>query len=430
MAFEKVLYRNLHLERLYDMDVYLSSDGYHGLAAALERKPDEVIEEVKASGLRGRGGAGFPTGVKWGFLPKVTDKPKYLCVNADEGEPGTFKDRELMEKDPHSLLEGMIIAGYALGVHKAFLYIRGEYHLAIERCQKAIDQLYARGYLGSNVCGKGFALDIIIHKGAGAYICGEETALINSIEGKRGEPRLKPPFPATSGLWACPTVVNNVETLCAVPWILAYGAKRYREFGTEKSPGTKIFSVSGCVSKPGNYELPLGTPFKVLLEDYCGGVWKGKKLKGVIPGGSSVPLLSAAECEDLNLDYESVQARGSLLGCGAVIVYDEDVCVVEASLRLAEFYAHESCGQCAPCREGTHWLAQILERIEHGQGRPEDLPAIEALLPHMKGMTICVLADSAAAVVESTLKKFRNEYEAHIKHKGCPHKKEKVFAYA
>lgn len=430
MAFEKVLFRNHHLNNLHTLDGYLAADGFRGLQTALNMKPDEVIEEVKVSGVRGRGGAGFPCGVKWGFIPKVTDKPKYMCINADEGEPGTFKDRELMVKDPFSLLEGMMIGCYAMGMHKAFLYIRGEYFDAIAACQKAIDELYARNYLGANMLGKGFALDIIIHKGAGAYICGEETALINSIEGKRGEPRLKPPFPAVSGLWGCPTVVNNVETVCNVPYILTYGAKKFREFGTEKSPGTKIFSISGCVNKPGNYELPLGTPWEVLLNECAGGVLGGKKLKGVIPGGSSVPILTAAEMAGLPLDYESVQAKGSLLGCGAVLVYDEDACVVEASARLVEFYAHESCGQCAPCREGTRWMAQILERIEHGEGKAEDMVALDRIFPNMKGMTICVLADSAAAVVESTLRKFRSEYESHIQNGGCPHKINKVLTHA
>ncbi len=397
------------------LETYVERGGYGALKKAFEMGPDAVIDEVKASGLRGRGGAGFPAGVKWSFMPKEPTRPHYLLCNADESEPGTFKDRELMRWDPHQLIEGVLIAAYAIRAKQAYIYCRGEFFETTQILAKALEDAYAGGYVGKDILGSGVDIDVTIHLGAGAYICGEETALMNSLEGRRGQPRVKPPFPAAVGAFGMPTTINNVETLSAVPHIVSNGGAWYRQWGTERSTGTKLFCVSGHVNKPGNYELPLGFPLMDLIEDVCGGMTNGKALKAVIPGGSSVPILTAAECKGVNLDYESVQAAGSMLGCAAVIVMDEDTHIVKQVRRIVDFYAHESCGQCTPCREGTAWLAKILRRIEDGKGAEEDLDTLLSVSRHMTGTTICVLSDSAAAPVVSSIQKFKDEYLALIR---------------
>ena len=388
---------------------------YEGLRRALEMTPEQLIDLVKASGLRGRGGAGFPTGVKWSFMPKEKKKAHYLCCNADESEPGTFKDRELMRWDPHQLIEGCLIACHAIRAEHAYIYCRGEFFEASQVLAKAVEDAYAGGFCGENVMGYGQKIDVTVHVGAGAYICGEETGLMNSLEGRRGQPRVKPPFPAAVGVFGMPTTVNNVETLCAVPHIVLNGAQWYRQWGSEKSPGTKLFCVSGHVAKPGNYELPLGFPMMDLINDVCGGMAGGRKLKAVIPGGSSVPLLNAEECERCALDYEGVAAVGSMLGCASVIVMDETADIVKQVRRMAQFYAHESCGQCTPCREGSSWVTKILRRIEDGRGTEEDLDTLMEITTQMVGTTICVLSDSVAAPVQSSIQKFRGEYLALIR---------------
>lgn len=399
---------------------YLKQGGYQGLAKALrEFRPEEVIEIVKKSGLRGRGGAGFPAGVKWGFVPKDGSRPRYLCCNADEGEPGTFKDRQLMERDPHQLIEGIIISSYAIGAKMAFIYIRGEFVRAARILERALEEAYSQGYLGKNILENGYDLDIQIHRGAGAYICGEETALLESLEGKRGNPRLKPPFPASVGLYGYPTVINNVETLCNIPHIINRGPEWFASIGTPKSTGTKIFSISGHVERPGNYELPMGTPLRELIYQYAGGIRGGHALKAIIPGGSSTPVLTPDKL-DVPLDFESVAAAGSMLGSGAVIVMDNTTCMVKVALILSRFYHHESCGQCTPCREGTAWMHKILKRIEEGRGRMEDLDLLLDICDNMKGKTICPLSDAAAMPVESYIQNFRGEFEDHIREEGCP----------
>jgi len=412
---EKILTKNFGLKDSHTLAVYESTGGYGSLKKLFATEPKQVIEEVKQSGLRGRGGAGFPTGMKWSFVPVDSPKPKYLCVNADESEPGTFKDRYIMELDPHRLLEGIIICCYAIRSHVAYIYIRGEFVFPYHRLEAAVQEAYAKGYLGKNILGKGYDLDIYVHRGAGAYICGEETALMESLEGKRGMPRLKPPFPATVGLFGCPTVINNVETIAALPYILENGALAYRKYGTEKSPGTKMFSVSGHVNRPGNYEIPLGYPLKNLILEDCGGIAGGRKLKAVIPGGSSVPVLTAEEAMAATLDYEDLVAKGSMLGSGGVIVMDETVCMVKALTNLAHFYSHESCGQCSPCREGTGWSHKVLKKIVAGEGRTEDIDLLQRIADNMAGKTICVLADALAMPIWSYLKKFRHEFESYIK---------------
>lgn len=399
---------------------YQKVGGYEGLERALKMKPTEVIEEVKNSGLRGRGGAGFPAGLKWSFVPQNTGKPIYLCVNADESEPGTFKDRDILELDPHKVIEGTIIASYAINCHLAFIYIRGEFLDGYERLVDAIAEAKKANLLGKNILGSGYSLDILVHRGAGAYICGEETGLIESLEGKKGQPRLKPPFPAVVGAFQCPTVVNNVETLAAVPYVICHGAKGYRKFGTEKSPGTKVFSASGFVNKPGSYEIELGYPFAKFLEKELGGMLPGSKMKGLIPGGSSTPILKPEECEGLNLDYESIASKGSMLGSGGLIVYDESVCIVKASWILSAFYAGESCGQCTPCREGTGWSHKVLTHIYQGKGRTQDLDLLLRMCNGMQGHTICVLADALAMPLRSYLQKFRGEFEDYINQKKMP----------
>jgi NADH-quinone oxidoreductase subunit F len=388
---------------------------YEGLRKALEMTPEQVVDLVKASGLRGRGGAGFPTGLKWSFMPKEKKKRHYLCCNADESEPGTFKDRELMRWDPHQLIEGCLIACHAIRAEHAYIYCRGEFFEASSVLAKAVEDAYAGGFVGQNLMGSGQTIDVTVHVGAGAYICGEETGLMNSLEGRRGQPRVKPPFPAAVGAFGMPTTVNNVETLCAVPHIVQNGAQWYRQWGSEKSPGTKLFCVSGHVAKPGNYELPLGFPMMELINDVCGGMAGGRRLKAVIPGGSSVPLLSAEECERCSLDYEGVAACGSMLGCASVIVMDETADIVKQVRRMAQFYAHESCGQCTPCREGSSWVTKILQRIEDGKGTEEDLDTLMEITTQMVGTTICVLSDSVAAPVQSSINKFRGEYLALIR---------------
>jgi NADH-quinone oxidoreductase subunit F len=386
--------------------------------AIKEYQPDELIELVKKSGLRGRGGAGFPTGMKWSFVPKNLPKPTYLVCNADESEPGTFKDRLLIERTPHQIIAGMIIASHALRVRTAFIYIRGEMILGARRMQEAIDEAYAAGGLGKNLLGTGMDLDIILFVGAGAYICGEETALLESLEGKRGQPRLKPPFPATVGLYGCPTVINNVETLCNLPHIVAHGAEWYTSMGTEKSPGPRLFSVSGHVRRRGVYELPMGVPLRELIFEHAGGIRDGHRFKAVIPGGSSVPVLGEQHL-DVGMDFESLQQAGSLLGSAGVIVMDETTCMVSAALNLLHFYWHESCGKCTPCREGTGWFVKTLHRIEDGHGRLEDIDLLLDVSDNIKGKTFCPFGDAAVTPVESMIKLFRADFEQHIVQRRC-----------
>jgi NADH-quinone oxidoreductase subunit F len=381
--------------------------------------PSDVIGVVDASGLRGRGGAGFPTGRKWSFIPKDSPKARYVVCNCDEGEPGTFHDREIMELDPHSVLEGIAIASYAIGGTKAFAYIRGEMTLAYERMSQALADATAHGYLGEKIFGSGYSIDIVLHRGAGAYICGEETALLESLEGYRGMPRPRPPFPAIEGLYASPTVVNNTQTLASVPPIVVNGPEWFRQWGTERSPGTMVFSVSGAVNRPGNYEIPLGMPARDVLEIAGGVTAERGGLKAFTPGGSSTPLLTEAHL-DTPMDFESIQAAGSILGTGAVIVIPRDYCIVRAVLRWMEFYEHESCGKCTPCREGTYWLSHVLRRIETGHGRSEDLALLDDVADNILGKVLCGLGDGAASPVQSSIKYFRDEYEAHVRHRGCP----------
>jgi NADH-quinone oxidoreductase subunit F len=419
MSTPKIISSRFDVKNNHLLATYAQQGGYSSLAKVFAMKPDDVTEEVKKSGLRGRGGAGFPTGMKWTFVPKNNDKPKYLCVNADEGEPGTFKDRLILEFDPHALVEGIIICCYAVGIHTAYVYIRGEYDVQIARFSAAVREAYENGYLGKNVKGSnGFALDIVVHRGAGAYICGEETGLIESLEGKKGQPRPTPPFPAVIGVFGCPTVVNNVETISALPWILNNGADAYAAIGTEKSKGTMLFSISGMVERPGVYEGAFGVNLWEFIEQCTGGVKDGKRLKAVIPGGSSSAILTADEARSTKLDYESLAAAGTMLGSGAIMVLDEDTCIVKMLEVCLRFYAHESCGQCPPCREGTYWLYEIVHRIREGKGRPEDIDLMLSICPDMMGRTVCVLADSAAIPAASYIKKFRHEFEAYIKRAG------------
>ncbi len=401
------------------IDRYVQTGGYEGLRKALTMSPENVIEEVKSSGLRGRGGAGFPTGVKWSFVPQDTGKPTYLVVNFDESEPGTFNNRELVERDPHQFLEGAIIAAYAVRCRTAFVYVRGEFLEPGRILERAVAEAYDRGFLGRDILGSGYDLDVVLHRGAGAYICGEETGLLESLEGFRGQPRQRPPFPAVEGLYASPTAINNVETLANVPHILVRGAPWFASIGTEKSYGTKIFSVSGKVERPGNYEVPMGTPARVVIEEHAGGVLDGKRLKAWTPGGSSTPFLTA-EHLDTPLDFESIAAAGSLLGTGAMIVTDERDCMVEATRRLMVFYAHESCGKCTTCREGTWWALRVLTRIEDGLGRAEDLDLLENLCGNMLFRGFCPLVDGAVSPVSSSLLHFRDEYAAHVLERRCP----------
>ncbi|MEO8634479.1 MAG: NADH-quinone oxidoreductase subunit NuoF [Gemmatimonadales bacterium] len=397
-------------------DGWTKRGGYEGLRKALGMTREQVVEEVKASGLRGRGGAGFPTGLKWSFMPKDVTKPHYLVCNADESEPGTFKDREILRWTPHQLLEGCAIGAHAIGAERIYIYVRGEFTVEHKILTAAVEEAYKNGALGEDVFGSGRRIDVVVHRGAGAYICGEETAMMNSIEGKRGNPRIKPPFPAVAGLWASPTTINNVETLAAAVHILQRGATWYKGLclGNPKSTGTKLISVCGHVQRPGNYEITMGTPMTDLIFEMAGGMRPGRTLKAVIPGGSSVPIMTAEEIQGCQMDYEGIVAKGSMLGSGGMIVMDDSTDIVYQVMRLAKFYAHESCAQCTQCREGTAWTTRILERILAGHGKPEDLELLLDLADNMTGKTICVLSDSCAAPVVSAIKKFRGEFEAYL----------------
>ncbi len=400
------------------LDTYRATDGYQAIERALrEMTPEAVIEELKKSNLRGRGGAGFPTGMKWSFVPKQTDKPKYILCNADESEPGTCKDRPLMELDPHQLIEGMLLAGYAVNAHRGYIYIRGEYRYVLDIVDRAIEEAYKAGYLGDKVLGSDFSFELCTHTGAGAYECGEESALMESLEGKRGYPRIRPPFPAVVGLYGCPTVINNVESLSSVPAILRMGGEAYAALGTPKNGGTRLFCVSGHVHRPGLYEVPMGYNLMKLIE-MAGGMADGRKLKAVVPGGSSTPLLTAAEC-DIPMDFDSLAKAGSMLGSGAVVVVGEGTCMVDFARRIMKFYAHESCGWCIPCREGTAWLRQLLDRFHNGGGRSDDIPLIGELSKNMLGRTFCPLGDAAAMPTMSIVKKWRHEFEEHLNGR-CP----------
>jgi NADH-quinone oxidoreductase subunit F len=402
------------------LDEYRQAGGYKTLEQFLcQKKPGDMIEEVKKSGLRGRGGAGFPTGLKWSFLPKGVDKPVYLVCNADESEPGTFKDRVIMEKDPHMLLEGIVLSAFAINSHVCYIYIRGEFAHVAKALEQALAEARAANLVGKNILGRGFDVDIWVHRGAGAYVCGEETGLLESLEGKRGWPRLKPPFPAIEGAFKCPTIVNNVETLANVPWILENGGDAYAGIGVEKGAGTKIYCVSGHVKKPGLYEFPLGMTLRELIFDHCGGMRSDKALKAVIPGGSSMPVLRADEI-DVQMDFDSLQKIGSGLGSAGVIVMDESVCMVNAALNLSKFYAHESCGQCTPCREGMPWLRDMFDRIEHGRGKEGDIETILDVTDNIEGKTICPLGEAGAWPARAFTKKFREEFEQHIREQRCP----------
>ncbi len=400
------------------IDTYLQNGGYKALEKALKQMtPASIIDEVKKSNLRGRGGAGFPTGMKWSFVPKDSPKPKYVLCNADESEPGTSKDRPLMELDPHQLIEGTVIAGRAIGSNQGYIYIRGEYRYLLDIMDVALAEAYAKGFVGKNILGTGFDFELYTHTGAGAYECGEESALMESLEGKRGYPRIKPPFPAVVGLYGCPTVINNAETLSTVPAIINGGGDWYAALGTPKNGGTRLYSISGHVNKPGIYELPLGFPLRRMIYEVAGGMRNGKKLKAVIPGGSSCPLLSADEI-DVAMDYDAVAKIGSMLGSGGTVIMDEDTCMVDVARRIMQFYAHESCGWCIPCREGTAWLKKMLDRFHEGGGREEDIPLIDDLSKNMLGRTFCALGDAAALPTISIVQKWRGEFEDHL-HGKC-----------
>jgi NADH-quinone oxidoreductase subunit F len=413
-----VLTDNWDQDRSWTLAAYESRGGYGAMKKALTMEPDTIISAVKDSGLRGRGGAGFPTGMKWGFIPQDNPKPKYLVVNADESEPGTCKDIPLMMANPHVLVEGVIISSYAIRANKAFIYIRGEVVHVIRRVQRAVQEAYLAGHLGKDINGSGYDLDVIVHAGAGAYICGEETALLEGLEGRRGQPRLRPPFPAVAGLYASPTVINNVESIASVPSIIEHGADWFASMGTEKSKGYGIFSLSGHVNTPGQYEAPLGITLRELI-DLAGGMRHGHELKFWTPGGSSTPLLTADHL-DVPLDFEGVAAAGSMLGTRALQIFDETVCVVRATLRWIEFYKHESCGKCTPCREGTWWLVQVLAKLEKGEGRPEDLDQLLDQCDNILGRSFCALADGATSPVMSSIQYFRDEFIRHLDEGGCP----------
>ncbi len=406
------------IPNLHQIETYVSNGGYEIFRSCLKRTPDEIINEVKKSGLRGRGGACFPTGLKWSFMPKANDIPKFLCVNGDESEPGSFKDRQIFEYNPHQLIEGILIACYAMGIQTTYIYIRGEYHRWINLMQKALDDAYARGFVGERMkatFGTDFYVNIYIHKGAGAYICGEETALMNSIQGDRGYPRFKPPFPAQKGLWGYPTTINNVETIAAVPAIMKMGGDEYAKIGAPKHPGTLLFGVSGHINRPGVYELPTGIPLKTLLYEICEGIPDGKKLKAVIPGGTSMPPLTAEEAELALMDEESLKQFGTHIGTGGVIVMDETTDIVKITYRIAHFYHHESCGQCTPCREGCGWMEKLLKRIVEGDATSKDLDLLYSVANNIEGNTICALGDAAAWPVKGFLTKFRSDFEATVK---------------
>lgn len=413
-----VLSDNWDQIRSWQLASYQRSGGYDALRTALRMQPADVVTAVKDSGLRGRGGAGFPTGMKWSFIPQDNPKPKYLVVNADESEPGTCKDIPLMLASPHTLVEGVIISAYAINANTAFIYVRGEVLHVIRRLQQAVAEAREAGLIGTNILGSGYDIDVIVHAGAGAYICGEETALLDSLEGRRGQPRLRPPFPAVAGLYGCPTVINNVESIASVPSIINNGADWFGSMGTEKSKGPTLYSLSGHVTRPGQYEAPMGITLRQLLE-LAGGIREGHELKFWTPGGSSTPLLTA-EHLDVPLDYEGVAGAGSLLGTKALQIFDETTCPVRATLRWTEFYKHESCGKCTPCREGTWWLVQILERLEAGQGGEEDLETLLDLSDNITGRSFCALADGATAPITSSIQHFKDDYLAHFTNGGCP----------
>ncbi len=416
----EICFRTMHLDKPWTLETYQSTGGYDVWKKTLTEKtvPDEIINQLKTSALRGRGGAGFPTGLKWSFMPRNTPGQKYIVCNSDEGEPGTCKDRDILLYNPHQLVEGMAIAGYTIGATAGYNYIRGEFWEPYERFQQAIDDAYAAGLLGKNIMGSGIDFDLHVHLGGGAYICGEETALLESLEGKKGQPRFKPPFPASFGLYGRPTTINNTETLASVPVILKNGGRWFLDLGKPNNGGSKLFCVSGHVNKPGNYEVPMGTPFSELLE-MAGGIRDGHNLKAVIPGGSSTPVLLPEEAMAMSMDYDSISKAGSQLGAGSVIIMDDSTCMVRALARISHFYYEESCGQCTPCREGTGWLMRVVHRIEHGQGRQEDLDLLLDVSSKIQGRTICALGDAAAMPVSSFVSKFRDEFQYHIDHKSC-----------
>ncbi len=402
-----------------NIDRYLELDGYKAVQKALAMGPDAIINEVKASNLRGRGGAGFPTGMKWSFVPKESPKPKYVLCNGDESEPGTCKDRLILEHDPHSVIEGVVIAGLSIGAKTGYIYIRGEYRYLVNIMRKALADAYARGFLGKNIFGSGMDFDVYWHTGAGAYEVGEESALMESLEGKRGIPRIRPPFPAVVGLWGGPTIINNVETLASVPHIVLGGGQWFAKLGTPKNGGTRLFCLSGHINRPGVYELPLGYNLLKMINDVGGGVWNGRKLKACTPGGSSVPVLTADEC-DINMDFDTLMKAGSFLGSGGVIVLDDTTCMVKYAQRIMMFYQHESCGWCIPCREGTDWLKKTLSRVHAGGGIKKDIDNIQYLSENMLGRTFCPLGDAAAMPTISIVKKWRHEFEAHLEGRPCP----------
>ena len=408
-----------HGQSLADIDAYRAIGGYASLPRILGRSPADVIEVVKESGLRGRGGACFPTGLKWSFMPPPGDVPRYIACNSDESEPGTFKDRQILERNPHQLVEGLVIMGHAISARAAYVYVRGEYVEQHDALQRAVDQAYEAGLLGPDALGSARPFDIHLHRGAGAYICGEETGLMESLEGRKGQPRKKPPFPAQAGLWGCPTTVNNVETIAHVPVVFRDGPDSFRAVGAERCPGMTIFGISGHVERPGTYELPIGTTLRDLIEVHAGGVRGGRALKAVIPGGSSAPVLGA-DGIDVGMDPDSLKEVGTVLGTGAVIVMDDTTCMVRAAEVVGRFYAHESCGQCTQCREGTGWSSRILHRIENGTGTPRDLEVLDDLVRSMEGQTICALADAAAWAAGGFLRRFRSEFERHLEEGRCP----------
>ena len=419
MAYEPVLTKHIGDPNAYTLDAYLKNQrGYAGLRKALALEPNDIIEQVKASGLRGRGGAGFPTGLKWQFVLKDTPSPKYICCNADESEPGTFKDHVLMERNPHLLIEGCAISCYAIGARVAYIYIRGEFYHVQEILEAEIDKAYKAGYLGKNILGSGFDCDVYMHRGAGAYEAGEETALIESLEGKRAQPRIKPPFPAVAGLYQCPTAVNNVETLCNVPLIVLNGPEWFAGIGPEKNGGPKLFCISGHVKRPGVYEASMHTTLRELIYDHAGGMLGDRPLKAIIPGGSSVPLMLPDQL-DTPASFDAIQKAGSLLGSAGLIVLDDTVCMVWLAMNLLHFYRHESCGKCTPCREGCDWLFKLLARIERGEGQPKDLDLLFGVSNNIVGKTLCAFGDAAATPVLSTMKLFRPEYEAHVREGRC-----------
>jgi NADH-quinone oxidoreductase subunit F len=417
----EVCFRTLKYDTPWSLESYLKEEGYQAWKKVLAERiqPEEIINELKKSALRGRGGAGFPTGLKWSFMPRNSPAQKYIVCNSDESEPGTCKDRDILRFNPHALIEGMAIAGYAIGATVGYNYMRGEFHHEpYERFEAALKEARAAGLIGKNILGSGVDFELHSHLGAGAYICGEETALLESLEGKKGQPRFKPPFPANFGLYGCPTTINNTETLASVPAIVLRGGEWFLNLGKPNNGGVKIFSVSGHVNRPGNYEIPLGTPFRDLLE-MAGGVRHGRKLKAVIPGGSSMPVMPAAAIMECDMDYDSLSKAGSALGSGGVIVMDDSTCMVQALLRISRFYYAESCGQCTPCREGTGWLWRVVKRIEEGDGRPEDLELLRKTAGRIEGRTICAFGDAAAWPVQSFIKHFHDEFEYHIQHKRC-----------